>query len=109
MMAVMDQLTDKPEWYRKVFDDEIVGKWKVEVMAVADDEWMGIAAAPGSDWVGDIRRLHFIREDGRSNMITQERLSVEGWGIMSDEAFDYVSSSRCDSFGNQVANFGVVH
>ena len=30
MILVMGQLTDKPEWKRKVLDQEIVKKWKKE-------------------------------------------------------------------------------
>jgi hypothetical protein len=28
MMEIMDQLTDKEEWDRKVFDENIVSKWR---------------------------------------------------------------------------------
>lgn len=62
MMAIMDRLTDKPEWQRKVFDSEIVAKWKAEAMAIPDSEWNDISG-----------------------------VSVEGWGIMSEKAFEYVS------------------
>ena len=30
MLTVMDRLTDKPEWRSKVFNEEIVGKWRQE-------------------------------------------------------------------------------
>lgn len=30
MLDFITQITDKPEWDRKVFDDEIVSKWKSE-------------------------------------------------------------------------------
>lgn len=66
-MAVMDRLTDKPEWHRKVFDTEIVSKWKQEAMAVPPAEWMSIASSSETDW------------------------NVEGWEIMSEEAFEFVS------------------
>ncbi|KAF8864890.1 hypothetical protein BDZ45DRAFT_613502 [Acephala macrosclerotiorum] len=33
MLEIMDWLTDKPNWYEKVFDDKIVQKWKEEAMA----------------------------------------------------------------------------
>lgn len=70
MMAVMDRLTDKPEWNRKVFDPEIVRKWKIEAMAVPDAEWMNIAGVHGTTW------------------------NVEGWGIMNEGALDFVSLTR---------------
>ncbi|KAK7182143.1 hypothetical protein DPSP01_014065 [Paraphaeosphaeria sporulosa] len=38
MIAVMDRLTDKPEWTRKVFDEEIVAKWKKEAIEKFKDE-----------------------------------------------------------------------
>lgn len=34
MLGVMNALTDKPDWHKKVFDDEIVAKWKQEACAV---------------------------------------------------------------------------
>ena len=33
MMAIMDKITDKPDWDRKVFDDTIVHKWRQEALA----------------------------------------------------------------------------
>lgn len=33
MMAIMDKITDKPDWDRKVFDDTIVQKWRQEALA----------------------------------------------------------------------------
>lgn len=34
MLGVMNALTDKPDWHRKIFDDEIAGRWKEEARAV---------------------------------------------------------------------------
>lgn len=34
MMGVMNALTDKKDWHEKVFDDEIVARWKEEAHAV---------------------------------------------------------------------------
>lgn len=30
MIAFMGEITDKPEWTKKVFDEELVGKWRKE-------------------------------------------------------------------------------
>ncbi|ERT00935.1 hypothetical protein HMPREF1624_02169 [Sporothrix schenckii ATCC 58251] len=41
MLDFMGSITDKPEWERKVFDEEIVGKWRAEAMempTVDDDD-----------------------------------------------------------------------
>ena len=32
MLRVMNELTDKPEWERKVFDDNVVQKWRAEAL-----------------------------------------------------------------------------
>ncbi|KAF9891939.1 hypothetical protein FE257_002902 [Aspergillus nanangensis] len=37
MMRVMNTITDKPEWDRKVFDKEIVAKWTDEISALKAD------------------------------------------------------------------------
>ncbi|KAI0466334.1 hypothetical protein F4859DRAFT_507430 [Xylaria cf. heliscus] len=37
MMEFMNQVTDKPEWERKVFDEEIVNRWRAEAMGQEAD------------------------------------------------------------------------
>ncbi|KAM0426064.1 hypothetical protein ACHAPT_008695 [Fusarium lateritium] len=37
MMIVMDNLTDKPNWHEKVFDDDIVQKWRDEARQQSED------------------------------------------------------------------------
>ena len=32
MMAIMDKITDKPDWDKKVFDNTIVPKWRQEAL-----------------------------------------------------------------------------
>lgn len=86
MMAVIDRLTDKPEWYHKVFDEAIVSDWKVEVMAVPDEEWMKIAAAPTSEWADARTRLCLVKGQRQSVRDVPQKVV----GVMSDKAFDYV-------------------
>lgn len=38
LMACMDMITDKPNWDRKVFDDEIVAKWRIETVTPVEIE-----------------------------------------------------------------------
>ncbi|KFA52316.1 hypothetical protein S40293_00605 [Stachybotrys chartarum IBT 40293] len=38
MMALMDKLTDKPDWHKKVFDEAIVAKWRAEAHAQSERE-----------------------------------------------------------------------
>lgn len=44
MLGVMNALTDKPDWHKKVFDDEIIAKWKQEACA------MPLISEPAWDW-----------------------------------------------------------
>ncbi|TLD17305.1 uncharacterized protein PgNI_01207 [Pyricularia grisea] len=47
MMQIMEQLTDKQGWERKVFDQEIVDKWRKEALEIPDQHWwMQIAQDP---------------------------------------------------------------
>ncbi|KAF9270595.1 hypothetical protein L218DRAFT_914736 [Marasmius fiardii PR-910] len=39
MLVVMNELTDKPEWERKVFDDSTVEKWKSEALNKSDTDF----------------------------------------------------------------------
>lgn len=36
MMGVMNELSDKPDWAKKVFDESIVEKWRKEALAQED-------------------------------------------------------------------------
>jgi Protein of unknown function (DUF4246) len=36
MLGFMNQITDKPEWRRKVFDEEIITRWRKESEAIED-------------------------------------------------------------------------
>ena len=50
MMAIMDKITDKPDWDKKVFDDTVVDKWRQEALAT---EAEGIDVSEMMlDWVG---------------------------------------------------------
>ncbi|KAJ4396953.1 hypothetical protein N0V93_001176 [Gnomoniopsis smithogilvyi] len=85
MMAIMDRLTDKPEWHRKVFDEAIVSKWKDEALAIPDEELMKVAAAPRSGW--DKPRMRKTYKNGQVQLVEESPQKVVG--IMSEQAFDY--------------------
>lgn len=55
MIEFINSITDKPEWERKVFDEEIVAKWRAEAKAIEpveeDDVFM-------SDAMFDYVRFH---------------------------------------------------
>lgn len=89
IMAIVSQLTDKPDWHRKVFDEEIVAKWKKEAMAVPDNVWVRAAAAPRSDWetVLDAKE----DEDDEYAKHDDDRLPPIH-GVVSDQVWEYVSA-----------------
>lgn len=43
MLSVMEQLTDKPDWEKKVFDDAITAKWRDEALAIPDKDFCKLA------------------------------------------------------------------
>ncbi|KAI0858284.1 hypothetical protein F4860DRAFT_517014 [Xylaria cubensis] len=63
MMHIMDRLTDKLNWHEKVFDDNMVAKWREEALAYPDEDLWTIAA-------------------NNKNLLPVT-------GIMTDKAFDY--------------------
>lgn len=89
MMGIMDRLTDKKDWHKKVFDDIIVEKWREEAMAIPDEEFLKTAAAPARSWVPD---PDLEEMDSLGPQPPPVRLE----GIMSEAAFDYVGyQARC--------------
>lgn len=83
MMGIMDMLTDKEDWYKKVFIGSIVEKWREEVMTIPDEDLMAAAAAPSSDWYR-ASQVDLDAEDRPGAAATRVK------GIMSRGAFDYV-------------------
>lgn len=69
MMILMDTLTDKPDWHKKVFDETIVKKWRNEARQQSED---GLYARIMQD------KLEKGPRKPRDRIIT-------------DTAFDYVS------------------
>jgi hypothetical protein len=86
MIIIMDRLMDKPDWYKKVFDDEIIAKWRNEALQYPDDSlWkQATGGKVNSRWAGQI--------DNQADV----EWAISGIKplkcIMSNEAFDYVSS-----------------
>lgn len=83
MMSIMDRLTDKPDWHKKVFNDEIVSKWRKEALAIPDAEfWKLSVSGKWQYW-----------ENGRvmvRDAFGQEEKNPLN-GIVSHDTFDFVS------------------
>lgn len=77
MMIVMDTLTDKPEWHKKVYDDVIVAKWRKEALAIPDEVfWDQITSFKSQDPTRQVER----------NWAPE----LKTVGIMSEKAFEWV-------------------
>ncbi|KAJ8066741.1 hypothetical protein OCU04_004131 [Sclerotinia nivalis] len=79
MMSVMDRLTDKEEWHKKVFDEEIVSKWREEALAIPDEQFCNIA----------IRDKHqFWNKEGKVKLSDDNMFGKGLAGIMNANSFD---------------------
>ncbi|KAF2106544.1 hypothetical protein BDV96DRAFT_507694 [Lophiotrema nucula] len=78
MMSIMDSLTDKEDWQRKVFDDGIVSKWRKEALAIPDEELWKLAISD--------KRQYWNEEGELSLHDEQEGCRLEG--IMNETTFD---------------------
>lgn len=87
MMIVMDRLTDKPEWYRKVFDEGIVARWTAEALAlpverlytqIAAEDLLAqdrrIAKAPGT--ILDQGCMEYVRPRFQAPWLRNENANV---------------------------------
>lgn len=81
MMSVMEKLTDKPGWHKKVFDDEIVERWRREALSIPDVDLWNLA-------IGGKYQCHRtndgeleVRNDKPSNIKIPE-------GILSEMSFE---------------------
>jgi hypothetical protein len=68
MMMLMDRLTDKVDWHKKVSDEEIVAKWKKEALGQSEDD------------------LYIQITEGK----TSEKIPQPRGRILSGAAFDFV-------------------
>ena len=84
VMDVLEKLTDKPDWHKKVFDDEIVAKWRKEALAIPNQHFWHLAiAAKSQHWTHDDDRLEL--HDDRQSCILEN--------ILDEATFDTVRYS----------------
>jgi hypothetical protein len=85
MMIIMDKLMDKENWHKKVFDDEIIAKWRKEALEYPDlSLWrQATGGKVNNRWTG--RNYDQVDWDWLGVGIKPLK------GIMSVETFDYVS------------------
>jgi hypothetical protein len=82
MLDVMEKLTDKENWHRKVFDEDVVAKWRKEALAVPDTDFWSLATCAKSQmWPSD---------DGPPVFDNQSHLECELTNIMDETTFQSV-------------------
>lgn len=79
MMALMESLTNKVDWHKKVLNERIVANWRKEALAQPED------------------KLYLTMMENK----TAEKLPMPHARILSEAAFDYVGelSSNCFECG----------
>jgi uncharacterized membrane protein len=60
MMRLMDTLTDKSGWERKVFDEEIVGRWRKEALAQGEIAFTGEVDEEGAPRLVDAKAFDYV-------------------------------------------------
>ncbi|KAF2002419.1 hypothetical protein P154DRAFT_488386 [Amniculicola lignicola CBS 123094] len=80
MMFIMDNLTDKSEWNKKVLNEEIVENWRKEALEIPDEVFWKLASQGKRQWWAD------------GELTINDDWSMEGVpmseGILSENAFD---------------------
>lgn len=89
MMTLMDRLTDKPDWNKKVFDEDIVSKWRKEALEQSEKKLFEDIVNWSSS-SGD--RLD---EPSAGTLEMRGTPFPQRHRIMSEYAFDYVCQDPC--------------
>ncbi|KAL6711466.1 hypothetical protein ACN47E_004400 [Coniothyrium glycines] len=82
MMDIMEKLTDKDNWHKKVFDTTIVEKWKKEALAIPNEMLWKLAI--------DGKRQYYGEEEGHDVQFFDDskKWTETEKGIMTETAFD---------------------
>jgi hypothetical protein len=80
-MDIMEKLTDKENWHVKVFDEDVVAKWRKEALAIPDDHFWNLAVTA--------KRQHWGTDDLQPQL-HDESDECELEGIMDDSTIDTV-------------------
>lgn len=83
MMSVMESLTDKEDWHKKVFDDAVVSKWREEALAIPDEQFNTLAKQGKHQYWRD--GTPHIGDDGLGNRWDQVLRDV-----LNTSTFDHV-------------------
>jgi hypothetical protein len=88
MMSIMDRLTDKEDWQKKVFDEEIVSKWCGEALAIPDEQFCRLATSDKAQYWDEEGNLSM-----RDDWSAQDKKPLKG--IMNAHTFHRVCYISC--------------
>lgn len=90
MMSIMDKITDKVDWNKKIFDKSIVSKWREEALAIPDDEFWKLAIQ--GKYANTVDGIMFRSEDDHHALPYMEYPPsiTKPEDIMDSDSFDYV-------------------
>ncbi|KFY32862.1 hypothetical protein V495_08667 [Pseudogymnoascus sp. VKM F-4514 (FW-929)] len=101
MMALMDQLSDKVNWHKKVFDEQIVSKWRKEALEQPEDGLFSqLVEADAADKISK-PRARFITENTFDHCIRELR-----WKAAHFERTGLIPT--LDSAGNSIVKSDTV-
>ncbi|KAF2628312.1 hypothetical protein BU25DRAFT_420802 [Macroventuria anomochaeta] len=83
MMSVMESLTDKPDWHVKVYNEEIVAKWRAEALSIPNTHWWDLATSA--------KQQHW-EADGYVNLIPDD---ADDWIEKSEEIMSATAVDCC--------------
>ncbi|KAM3514696.1 hypothetical protein MY11210_001667 [Beauveria gryllotalpidicola] len=90
MLRVVEELTNKPEWWRKVKDDEIAAKWKTEILQMdwktLVDLWAVFTEAMADAVIAELRaKADLYQETGLIPVMDYSACAVKSDSLMSDD------------------------
>ncbi|KAF1734229.1 hypothetical protein CRV24_005766 [Beauveria bassiana] len=89
MLRVMEELTNKPEWWRKVKDDEIAAKWKTEILQMdwktLVDLWAVFTEPMADAVIAELRaKAELYQETGLIPVMDYSACAIKSDSLMSD-------------------------
>jgi hypothetical protein len=83
MLSVMETLTDKSDWHRKVFDEEIVAKWRKEALAIPNEQFWNLSRSSKRQEWDDEGNVKFSEVPDHLVKIPEDILSVTTFDCVS--------------------------
>lgn len=87
MMSIMDRLSDKEDWHKKVFDEDIISRWRAEALAISDAEFRRMATRDKRQRFDAAGNVELVEDDYGAEYVKPLE------GIVDANTFDCVCCS----------------